>query len=392
MPHYDHLVIGSGMAAAAAVEAIRGIRPRDSIGMIGSEAHLPYNRPPLSKGLWKGQTEDSIFRGIKKLNVALHPGKRATALNLAAKQLTDESDGTYTYGKLLIATGGTPHQLPDAPDGVIYFRTLDDYRNLRHAAHPGSDAAVIGGGFIGWEVAAALASNGVQTTMIFPEAGIGTRIYPPALSEFIGNYYRGRGVELLVGESVTAIEKADGKFVLHTASGKTVEKYILVAGIGITPNVELAESAGLRVDNGIVVDRHLQSSVPDVYAAGDVANFYNPALGNRLRVEHEDNANTMGAAAGKNMAGEPTPYDHLPFFYSDLFDLGYEAVGELDSRLEMVEDWKQPFEEGVVYYLKAGRVRGVLLWNTWGQIENARHLIATPGPWSERELRGRLPE
>jgi NADPH-dependent 2,4-dienoyl-CoA reductase/sulfur reductase-like enzyme len=144
------------------------------------------------------------------------------------------------------------------------------------------------------------------------------------------------------------------------------------------------------VDNGIVVDEHLQTSTPDIYAAGDVANFFNPALGTRMRVEHEDNANTMGRAAGRAMTGATEPYTHLPFFYSDLFELGYEAVGELDSRLETFADWKQPFREGVVYYLKEGRVRGVLLWNTWGQVDAARALIAERGPFSANNLRGRF--
>ena len=130
---------------------------------------------------------------------------------------------------------------------------------------------------------------------------------------------------------------------------------------------------------------------PDVYAAGDVANFYNPALDRRLRVEHEDNANTMGRRAGQAMAGRAVNYDHLPSFYSDLFELGYEAVGELDSRLETVADWKQPYQEGVVYYLREGRVRGVLLWNVWEQVDAARKLIAEPGPVRPESLRGRLP-
>ena len=139
------------------------------------------------------------------------------------------------------------------------------------------------------------------------------------------------------------------------------------------------------------MDRGLRTSHPDIYAAGDVANFYSPALDQRVRVEHEDNANTMGAAAGRAMAGHGTPYTHLPFFYSDLFALGYEAVGELDPRLETFADWKEPFHEGVVYYLKNGRVRGVLLWNTFGQVDAARALIAEPGPFSTERLKGRLP-
>jgi NADPH-dependent 2,4-dienoyl-CoA reductase/sulfur reductase-like enzyme len=166
----------------------------------------------------------------------------------------------------------------------------------------------------------------------------------------------------------------------------------VVAGIGVQPNVELAQTAGLQVENGIVVDEFLRTRHPDIHGAGDVAAFYNPALGKRIRVEHEDNANTMGRQAGRIMAGALEPYHHLPFFYSDLFDLGYEAVGELDSRHEIVADWKEPNKEGVVYYMQSGRVRGVLLWNVWKQVDAARKLIAEPGPFRAEDLKGRLPE
>jgi NADPH-dependent 2,4-dienoyl-CoA reductase/sulfur reductase-like enzyme len=171
----------------------------------------------------------------------------------------------------------------------------------------------------------------------------------------------------------------------------------VIAGIGVTPNVELARQAGLMTDNGmadngIEVDAALRTSAPDIYAAGDVANFANPALGIRLRVEHEDNANTMGRMAGRSMAGSAESYDHLPFFYSDLFDMGYEAVGQVDSGLEVVADWREPHREGVLYYLRGGRVRGVLLWNVWGQVDAARRLIAEPGPFRPEDLHGRLPE
>jgi len=190
---------------------------------------------------------------------------------------------------------------------------------------------------------------------------------------------------------MVGLESRGGKCVVRTTTQALVASDIVVAGLGIQPSVELAEQAGVLVENGIVVDEFCRSSHPDVYAAGDVASFPNPALGSRLRVEHEDNANTMGKIAGQNMAGRATPYTHLPFFYSDLFELGYEAVGELDSRLEAVADWKTPFREGVVYYLQAGRVRGVLLWNTWGQVDHARALIAQPGPFRPADLKGRLP-
>jgi NADPH-dependent 2,4-dienoyl-CoA reductase/sulfur reductase-like enzyme len=165
----------------------------------------------------------------------------------------------------------------------------------------------------------------------------------------------------------------------------------VVAGIGIRPNVELAETVGLEVDDGIVVDELLRTSHPDIFAAGDVASFHSPALGRRVRVEHEDNANTMGRAAGRAMAGAAAPYHHLPFFYSDLFELGYEAVGQIDARLEVVADWKTPYREGVLYYLEGGRVRGVLLWNVWGQVDAARRLISEAGTFRPGDLKGRLP-
>jgi len=165
----------------------------------------------------------------------------------------------------------------------------------------------------------------------------------------------------------------------------------VVAGLGIEPNTDLARAASLPVQDGIVVDEACRTSHPDIYAAGDAAAFYSPALGTRIRVEHEDNANTMGRTAGQAMAGDVASYRHLPFFYSDLFELGYEAVGELDARLETFADWKQPYREGVIYYLRHGRVRGVLLWNTWDQVDAARRLIAQPGPLHPEDLKGRLP-
>jgi NADPH-dependent 2,4-dienoyl-CoA reductase/sulfur reductase-like enzyme len=233
--------------------------------------------------------------------------------------------------------------------------------------------------------------NGKQVTMLFPEEGIGGQVFPPALARFLNGYYNEKGVDVRPGELAAGVEHSGPRPVLRTKSGAAIEGEGIIAGLGIEPNVDLAGSAGLQVDNGIVVDEYLRASSPDVFAAGDVANFYSPALGHRLRVEHEDNANTMGQLCGRNMAGRMEPYHHLPFFYSDLFDLGYEAVGELNSQLQTVEDWKEPFREGVVYYLRDGRVRGVLLWNVWEQVEAARALIAEAGPFTVKELKGRLP-
>ena len=195
--------------------------------------------------------------------------------------------------------------------------------------------------------------------MAFPGDGIGSRIFPPDLAKFLNDFYRQKGVEVLAGERVTGWEMRQGKPILkihnaQTQGDREIAADAVVAGIGIQPNVELAQAAGLEVENGIRVDRGLRTSHPDIYAAGDVANFYNPALDQRLRVEHEDNANTMGRLAGQAMAGRTVSYDHLPSFYSDLFELGYEAVGEVDARLETVADWKEPYREGVDL-LPAGR-------------------------------------
>lgn len=379
MTSYQYLIVGGGMTADAAAKAIREADPKAGIGIISSEPHPPYARPPLSKSLWKGESEDTVWKHTEAANVDMQLGRRVTAINPGKKAVTDDRGNAISYEKLLLATGGTPRRLPLPSEQIIYYRTYDDYRRLRALASEKLKFLVLGGGFIGSEVAAALRMAGRDVTMLIPEDGIGARVFPADLSRFLVDYYREQGVSVRTGEGLASLQQSAGKVVVKTTRGEEIPVDVIVAGLGIQPNVDIAEQAGVRVENGIVVDEMLRTSVPDIYAAGDVANFYNPQLGTRIRVEHEDNANSMGAAAGRSMAGQGTPYTHLPFFYSDLFQLGYEAVGELDPRLETESEWKEPFREGVVYYLKDGRVRGVLLWNTWGQVDNARALIGTAG-------------
>jgi 3-phenylpropionate/trans-cinnamate dioxygenase ferredoxin reductase component len=390
MTSYKYLIVGSGMTADAAVRGIRELDPGGEIGMIGNEPDPPYNRPPLSKNLWKGKPLDRIWRRTQEFSVDLFPGRTVLSIELDKKLVWDDQGTQYKYKKLLLATGGTPRRLPFGPQGIIYYRTLDDYRHLRDLSERGDKFGVIGGGFIGSEIAAALAMNGKKVTMFFPETGIGARIYPAEISTYLNEYFHQKGVEVISGISLKDIQKQGNAYHIITEKGEDFQVDGVVAGIGLQPNVELARTAGLQIGNGIVVDECLQTSHTDIFAAGDVAEFHNPTLGKRLRLEHEDNANSMGKRAGRNMAGDCEPYTYLPYFYSDLFELGYEAVGELDSRMETVVDWKDLYKKGVIYYLADKRVRGVLLWNVWDTIPGARNLIAEPGPFTAADLVGRL--
>ncbi|HEX7581813.1 MAG TPA: FAD-dependent oxidoreductase [Gaiellaceae bacterium] len=379
-----YLIVGGGMTADAATKGIREHDAEGTITLVGAELHPPYARPPLTKKLWAGGEEAKIWRGTAERDVALVLGRRIVELDLGAHRAVDDQGDEYAYEKLLLATGGRPRELADADDDVVYFRTLDDYRELRARAGEGTSFIVVGGGFIGSEIAAALTGAGSHVTMVFPEAAIAARLFPAPLAEFVTGYYREKGIEVLTGETVASVR--DGH--LTTGAGRKLEADVVVAGLGIVPATELAEAAGLAVDNGIVVDEYGRAGGrDDVFAAGDVANFPIPALEKHTRVEHEDHANSHGKAVGANMAGAGQPYDHLPFFYSDLFDLGYEAVGEVDPRLDTIERWEEPNRKGVVAFVDdQRRPRGFLLWNTWDKVDAARDLIRAAKPIDEAML------
>ena len=390
MKHYKYFILGGGLTGDAAVRGIRELDADGSIGMISMDSDPPYMRPNLSKGLWKGRPMEKVWLNTQSLGVEIHLSRKITKLDPRNKSLLDEQGKEYTYDKLLLAMGGSPNRLPFGDDNIIYFRDLQDYQRLRALSDRGEEFLVIGGGFIGTEIAAALTIVGKKVTMVLPEEAISANIFPNGLSYYLNEYYRQKGVEVVTNDVVVSLEKNGSRFTVRTRTGRAFEVDGVVGGIGIRPNLELAQQSGLKVENGIIVNEHLLTSSPDIFAAGDVANFFHSALGKRVRVEHEDNAIKMGKLAGRNMAGENESYTHVPLFYSDLFELGYEAVGEMSSKMEIVTDWQDSFNKGVVYYLESGRVRGVLLWNVWKQIDNARTLMAEAGPFKAADLIGRL--
>ena len=374
MRSYRYLVVGGGMTGDAVCNGIRDADPEGSIGLVGEEADPPYKRPPLTKGLWKGGDESKIWRNVEEHGADLVLGRRIVSLDLDAHTAQDDTGEEYAYERLVLATGGTPRRLGGDDASFTYYRTLEDYRRVRAQSDEGESFLVVGGGFIGSEIAAALRSQGRDVTMVFPEAGIGWRTFPPDLARFVADYYREQGVDVRAESTFESAEGFDA----------------VVAGLGIVPRTELAEAAGLKVEDGIVVDECGRvEGRDDVFAAGDVARFPSTALGKSMRVEHEDHANTHGRTVGANAAGANEPYLHLPFFYSDLFDLGYEAVGDLDSRQPAVELWLEPNRKGIVAYVDdEARPRGFLLWNVWDKVEPARELIRAAEPLGKETLRG----
>ena len=380
---YTYIIVGGGLAGASAVLGIREEDASGSILLLGREKHLPYDRPPLSKKLWFGQKQvediflhDAVFYHANRVEIKL--GVTVTRIDPVRKTVTDGSGNLYGYKKLLLAPGGQPRHLTIPGhdlDGICYFRSLDDYERMRSKAAPGSSAVVIGGGFIGSEMAAALHRNKLKVTMIFPGPYLCQPIFPKSLGEAIQADYVQKGVTIFNEDLPVSISKAGEKFLTRTQKGHEIESDILIAGVGIRPDVDLASAAGLKTENGVWVDEYLRTSHPDIYAAGDCANFPCKALGKRKRFEHWDNALNQGKHAGRNMAGAAEPFEYLSYFFSDLFDFGYEAVGEVSSGLKIVADWEEMNRKGIVYYLEEDRIRGVVLCNVWGKVDMARDLI-----------------
>ena len=394
--HFKYIIIGGGLAGASAIEGIRSHDSSGSIALFGKEHHLPYDRPPLSKGLWSGKTTldklpvyDKGF--YARHNIRLYLGNEVTGIESQKKQIVDSERNHYGFDKLLLATGGAPRALSFGGDAIQYFRTVEDYQTLHDVAERKEEFILIGGGFIGAELAAALCMKKKKVTMIFPDEFLLQKVLPPELAAYVTEYYHTKGIGIISKDIPTSVERSDGVTRVTTKNGKRIAGDLVLAAIGLNLRVEMVVRAGIKVENGISVNTFLQTSDPNIFAAGDVAFFPAPSLDKNIRIEHWNNAQAQGKCAGENMAGAKKPYDYLPYFYSDLFDLGFEAIGELDSRLQTFADWKEEFREGVVYYFDEGILKGLLLWNVWEKVDAARTLINRKKTYKNiKDVRGKL--
>ncbi|MAM56768.1 MAG: FAD-dependent oxidoreductase [Salinicola sp.] len=394
MQRYDYLIVGAGMVAA---NAVQGIRERDAdgtIGILGAEPNGPVTRPALSKKLWTDPEfgYDKIWMQPEQhAATTLHTDTRVTAIDRQRRTVTTDSGDTYGYGKLLLATGGAPVTL-DLPrsERVRYFRTVEDYDCLRRLADQGLHVAVVGGSYIGTELAAALIQNGCRVTLIHPEDVLGGALFPPSVADRFHRAYLDAGVTLLGGRKISGGREADGKVTLALDDGASLAADAAVFGLGVEPCVALAEEAGLATDGGILVDDRLTTADAAIFAAGDVATYPDRILG-RWHAEHVDNANRMGQTVGRIMAGSDEAYDHTPYFYSNVFDFAWKAVGRMDSSLEIVEDPGPQPDQGIYYYLDDGRVVGVLLLNVDAdRLDEAREVLADKAPQRAETLVGRI--
>lgn len=394
---FSYVIIGGGAAGASAVAGIRERDPAGRILLVSAEPHLPYERPPLSKQLWFGKARveeitlhDQAFYDSR--NVQLMLGTEVTHIDPVAKFVGTGNEQQFSFDKLLLATGAAPRRLsiPGGDlEGLCYFRTLDDYLSLRRRVAQSCSVLVVGGGFIGSELAAAL-NVSQEVTWVFPSETLCSRVFPKALGQALQRQYRQRGVLILNERTPLVIERHGTGYVTQLPGGDSVASDLVVVGIGALPAVGLAQSAGLEVGDGIVVNEYLQTSHPDIYAAGDNAFFPYAAVGKSMRIEHWDNALAQGRQAGRNMAGAGEPFTYQPIFFSDLFEFGYEATGDVNAKLQTFTDWQKENETGVIYYLDGGRVRGVMACNVWDKMDAAREIVRAGERVSPDALRGRI--
>jgi len=403
MQSYDYLIVGGGMVADAAARGIREIDDNATIGILSADVDEPYTRPALSKKLWTDPdfTWDQVPLGTAEDTRAdIRLKAVVTEIDRDGRTVLVGDGERVGYRRLLLATGSRPHEV-DAPDSdrVLFFRSAEDYRRLRELATEARRIVVVGGGYIGAELAAGLVQNDVEVDLVFPSRTLGDGTFPPQLADRYEGLFRDAGVRLIAGRRVDEVvageSDADGPdAVLDVVldDGSRLRGDAVVLGLGVSPVTDLAEQAGLTVDDGVVVDESLATSDDAIWAAGDIASYPDRLLG-RTRVEHVDNAQEMGRAAGRSMAGSGEAYRHTPYFYSQVFGVRWEAVGTLDPDLDTLVVEVGDDEAGartVVYYRdESGAPVGVLLWNVADATDAAR-LVLAEAPTDEAEQRGRI--
>lgn len=387
MPEGAFVIIGGGLAAAKAAETLREEGFDGTVTLVAAEDSLPYERPPLSKGVLSGSDADDVIfvhddAWYADQHIDLRRGVRATVIDRGARSVTLADGSTVGYDKLLLATGSVPRKLriPGADlDGVHYLRTKRNSDELKAALAAGDRrVVVVGAGWIGLEVAAAARGYGNPVTVIEPQAAPLRAALGDELGTMFGDLHREHGVDLRLGTGVTEIV-GDGTAVtgVRTDAGDLVDADVVVVGVGARPMTQLAEEAGLDADNGILTDAALRTSDENIYAAGDVANAEHPVLGRRIRVEHWANALNQGPAAARSMLGQAVSYDHIPYFYTDQYDLGMEFSGDLGGAAFDAITYRgdKDGREFVVFWTAGGRVLAGMNVNVWDVADDIAALV-----------------
>lgn len=376
----QYLIIGSGIAGYNALKELLELKPNSKIIMVTSDRYYPYDRPPLSKYYLRGEMprdklffESDDFYKRDNLEVMLNKSVERIDANLKEAILNDGS--VISFDKALISTGGRPRRLNiPGSENALYLRSLDDADRIREAASKGKNALIIGAGFIGVEVASSLTTLGVRTTVVEVMPYIWNTFVDEKVSRVIQQYLESKGINFILNESVKEIQ---GK-IATTSSGRKIEADMFLIAVGISPNVELAQRSGMQVDNGIVVNEYLETSARDIYAAGDIANIFDPREGKRKRIEHWNNAEYTGKLAARNMAGSREAYNFISSIWSDIFDLHIESAGETRNYDEYIirGRFNSDNPNFNVIYLKGGIVRGYVAINRdYSELEVLNKLI-----------------
>jgi 3-phenylpropionate/trans-cinnamate dioxygenase ferredoxin reductase subunit len=381
-------IVGAGLAGASAALQLRADGFDGRILLIGAEAGLPYERPGLSKGYLRGEEDGNALlvrdaTAYADAAIELLAETRVAALDLPGRALVVDGAERIAFDRLLLSPGSTARrlQVPGAElPGIHLLRTIADADAIRAAASSAARAVVVGGGWIGAEVAASLRQLGLPVAMVAPSGVPLEAVLGPEIGAVYRDLHAEHGVELHLGQRVTGFVGDRRVSGVRTEAGPIVAGDLVVVGVGAAPETSLAADAGLIVGNGIEVDEHLESSAAGVFAAGDVAAAWHPTLERRLRVEHWDNAKRQGRAAAANMLGRRTAYDRLPYFYSDQFDLGMEYVGHADGWDEVVVRGDLAGREFIAFWLRDGRPVAAMNANVWKVNDDLRALVAAGRP------------